>query len=882
MPWKINVPTLLFFAALLGVKTNLSGQITPDLSSIPTEHTRIGDITKFGLISSFPVEMNIYIKVYLRDISGEDLLVLQSGSFSCVSGESNLSVNSDNLRWKRSYARSTAKIDSVLRTGVIPHGTYYLSVVVYDASGEEVELGRNSRDLSVISSPVSDNIVNTNTSDVSSSTSPVLISGYSEMVGVYSNYQPPGSLAPPAYASWMFMPTISFYGFPITGRLFLSTQQSDGQQNMNRFSVCFDAEQFKNALKTRLTEFLQKQELQEKLNTLNQNVDLTQFRSLDNLMKSDGVVQELQQIKILDSLNTLLSAFEDSHGGKWLNAADSISGDWQQVVRDSARNYLPDTSLLARYDSLKAKIKTLAWLEEKRAIYEKMMRKKDELQHRLGALGIDSLDLNTVNKYSDELKKLDFSNPSFLFDKLRHYKLFRRGEKLMYMFRSLRLGTSFPVNTSFTLNGPQLEGVSLELERWGVYGAFHYGITQQPVISPDIHYAAYKRTMVGGTFGYGSKDKSHVHLSVFGFDDDPESIHPRDSLYLYSVKPRSNKVISLDFKVLFWKNRISVYGELAGSQTIRDITIADTVLQFASPIVYNSPSDWFVNIFTQRDLGLNAVTDFAVTGGVEGAIPKLGCRMSMSIRRVGPNFYTLGNPYLMRDILQLEGKINQSLWKRRLNLTVLVRHAVNNTEQQLPITMQMVNVGFDVSLTIPKWPNIRLSMMPVVQSTDSATFNINVANSVISYNLRLKRKKQLMINLVTMIQDARATDSTLNYFMTNVNLQTTLMLKNGISFSLTNGYLLNKASQTEQHTYQAMFTGMVTVWKSWSHMIGSTVYTNAREVRWSMFYQTGVSFLKFFTLNARVDLAQYDGFNLLGQYNQYFQVSTKTMLIARW
>jgi hypothetical protein len=157
-----------------------------------------------------------------------------------------------------------------------------------------------------------------------------------------------------------------------------------------------------------------------------------------------------------------------------------------------------------------------------------------------------------------------------------------------------------------------------------------------------------------------------------------------------------------------------------------------------------------------------------------------------------------------------------------------------------------------------------------------------MVNAVVSYNLRMKKKTQLMTNVVFVMQDAKSTLAGGDYFMTNLSVQNILSLKKNISLSLSNNYIYLRNALNSIHTYNATASAGFTLLQKWNNTMGGNAYVNCNEVRWGAFYQSGISFLKMFTLNVRMDISQYDGTNLFNLYNRYFQFSTKTILIARW
>ncbi len=882
---------------LISVYGTVNAQVVVQFTSSNDNNLNFQSIWNFQVNNLSGPTITSYIEIKITNASTEPVVVIQSPRFELVEG---LNTPSYDIikNAKIDYNKNNQAATILKKEEYFPQGLYYICIVVKDAKSD-AEIGQNCTQANITFEPVKPKNEKTDGKKDSFLGKHVKFSGHTEITGVYSNMQPLGSTTPPSYLQWYLNPTLSVYDFPVSFQLLLSTRQTDTQQNINSFNVQFDAQQFKQMLMQRAIAFAQDKILKDKLGNLNLETFTSQFNTIKGKLESPGALLELGQIKQLDSLKNSLSDLQnmklDSAGIfnqlrqlKKLTGNDSLSLDTSMIrAKMDSFKQQGDSLMKAKTDSLKKKIKVLSWLEEKKPYYDKLMKQKDELEAHLKGLNIDSL-TGKIDEFSSKYDVKKFNDPNYLYGFLDKFKLFRKFEKVMTAVKTLSIGTSYPNYSDFTFRGVQLNGFNIELEKWNTYIGFIFGTALQGIMPSNLQgnnnnvLYTYKRNVIGGSAGYGSKEKSHIHFTLLSFDDDPTSIYIPDSMIGMAPRPQSNQVMSTDFKLQLFKKKISIYGELAGAQTIRDITLIDSTFMI-NITNYNNPREWFSNIFLQKDVDLNTSVDFAFKAGAEATLFKGLTKISTQVKRVGPGFYSFGNPFMMRDMFNIEAKVSQAFWKNRIKLSGFIRRNIDNLEQTKLLTSQLYNFGFDFSLNIPKWPSLKIAMTPYVQSNDSMNMNINVLIANTNYICKIK-KTQLLSNLTYMHQNGTAADSSMNFYSHYITLLNTLLISKTVSVNITQNYFLINNRYGKVGTYALNASGTVVAFKRWNNSIGTTISFNENERRYGGYYQTSIQFLKYFTFNIRAEYSRYDVINYTANNINipFDQVNIRGILTTKW
>jgi len=921
--------------------------IRPNYGS--TTVVNMGDLTNISIENTLPASVNVRININIEN-NKEGLLASSVSNTLTLNPGPNLFSN-ELLNISRFSYSLSALAKKLSATQIFETGEYKVCYQVINLN-DNGSIGDHCTNFT---------ITNTNSSsDTTSKKKAVTIHGTSEILFNYSSSQANYTNLPPTYLNWTFSPQVTVLDVPFSARLFLTTMQLPGQQSMNNFSFSFDANQFKNILKTKLMEYIKKNKTLAKFSNLNVDSYMSQFNDIQNIFSNPAVMDEIKKLGELDSLKNMVNNYKDVTNSvknqyeevkdqygelkqNYQEVKNSITGDSTQVKTDSTSLSLNTDSLLndstisrlkdksalvkdslgriknsiiivkdslldekdkymdkadsvknkvnafvsdpsqlgtAALDSAKSRIKELEWLESKRKYYDELMAKKDKLTDLGKKWGL--LDSSGNPGSIDKIKDINVDNlsdPAYLYSKLKSSNLLRKFDKILYSVKSLSFGLSTPQYSNFSLQGMAINGFSIELEPFKVYAGFTYGSVMNPVLTSNTQFASYKRMLYAGKFGYGSKEKSHIHVTILSSTDDSTSVNPRDSLYLIGKMPQDNKVISIDGQINLFNNKLILSAEFAGSQTVKDLTsVTNNIL---NPASQTSPENWFINIFSQNKNVNKAVVDYAVFAKVEANLFKNKTKISANFKRIGPHFYSFGLPFLIRDMMTFEVKLSQSIWKNRLQLSAFIRRNEDNLEHTKLQTTQSYNWGFDFNLKIPKWPTIKAGLTPMTLQSDTSYFNMIALTFNSNYSFRI-RKVQNISSLSFIKQMSDANDTNLYFDITYVTFLHSLQLKNGISFNINSSYINSNSNNTQKDTWIIGAGGSGTLFKIWNNLLGGNFYINQNETKWGAYWQTSLTVTKYLTFSLRLENNQFNTYLNLPGVNNYTQFTCRTSMIAKW
>lgn len=156
-----------------------------------------------------------------------------------------------------------------------------------------------------------------------------------------------------------------------------------------------------------------------------------------------------------------------------------------------------------------------------------------------------------------------YTSAKDMYAMLDKYNILSKKEMLLNNIRSLDIGTVYPYYSDYTLNGVILQGYNLAYN----YKKFYIGAAggkQLNVFNDSIlqGHRLKKNLLFGFVLGYGDKQSNHVHLNyVFGKRQvDADSV-------LHTTQKLENHVIAPDFRWSFFKNKLTLSGEVPVSLT---------------------------------------------------------------------------------------------------------------------------------------------------------------------------------------------------------------------------------------------------------------------------------------------------------------------------
>jgi hypothetical protein len=931
---KIAVYALLLLLFMVGFCHWVSGQVVVQFTTPPSNYRTFNDLWNLSInnISGIPLQLNA--ELTLTDSKQSAVL---SGRLQNIQLPAGLTLfSAENFNLSNISFSNTNAANQIRQNGTLPVGSFGLCVVLTNLL-DGMEIGRSCTNFSVLTSSTTPSSDSLSQKPKSGFLKNFQFHGFGELTTVLSNTPGNNTNMPASYSQVLINPNLTIYDVPVNARLTLSTLNSANAQNINSFSVNFDGNQFKNMLKSKLIDLITKNNKIKDMNLAGLKGDMSQLSNIQNTLKNPDVLKELGQLKELDSLKQKMNDLKDFDKWKKMGLdslmkykeqgidslkkwgttkADSLGLDsskldslrkkgmlWKDslggkvdslknkgmLLKDSLthmaekfKDFKIDGSLEDNMSALSQKMKGLEWLEQKRAGYEKLLAKKDELLKMGQKFGlVDSLgNIKDINSLKENLDYEKLSDPNFLYGKLKNSKLLRKFDKFLYGFKTVSFGLSNPTFSDLSIKGVPVRGVFIEYEFKNFYAGFTHGQLQTGVNNFALNKASYTRNVTGGSFGYGTVNKTHLHFTLVHSVDDSASINPRDSTFISLKTPQDNYVMTVDFKLLLFKDKLRITGELAGSQNTRDIGAVNSPI--LNPLPNYSTQEWFTNIFSQRNVTLNTTTDFAFNAKIEGVLFKGKTTVSASIKRVGPNFYALATPFLMRDVLSLEAKISQKFWKNRISFMGFVRRNEDNLNHQKPMQSYFYNYGFDLSINIPKLPYFKANLLPINMMNDSSRIDMLIFNASAGYNYNITKKSVAATNINYTYQDIRYSDS-LGYSKGHfITLNQLFTFNNTINVNIMGSYYnMHNDTLSNQTFIVGAGTGFVAL-KKFNNSVGGNLYITQRDLKWGAYIQTSVNFLKYFNMTFRLENNMYNNYLYQLSNPDYYQVLCRTILTARW
>lgn len=353
----------------------------------------------------------------------------------------------------------------------------------------------------------------------------------------------------------------------------------------------------------------------------------------------------------------------------------------------------------------------------------------EKLRDSMAALGEARLrDLELLKDYSD-IEKIKERALSESLDKLDELGLVSASEKFFAGFPALSVGVTYPSYTGLTLNGVPVTGANVEWNPGQFYVAFAGGKAQRAISVPGVIGNVsgvvdsvfvdpyYTRNLYAGRIGYGKKEGSHVILTAVYSKDDASSL-PFDTVGA-PLRPSANYVVGIDVNVPIVEDYFTLSGEVAGSMLTGDIE--------AAAITENDIPEF---VRTTFDPNISSLLDYAFAAKAVLRIPETDTRLSGSLRKIGPAYFSLGAPTLRNDNLRLEGRLEQRFARGLVSVGAYYRSDEDNLSPGLKtvpatITAYGISLGFNPR----NLPYVRLEYAPYRQSYTNVADATEIVNT---------------------------------------------------------------------------------------------------------------------------------------------------------
>lgn len=541
----------------------------------------------------------------------------------------------------------------------------------------------------------------------------VQFSGRANIYGQVSDMQGVGSFVPRQYLRAEIHPDLLIQSIPIGLDVLLSTEQNAFKQSMNQVALRFDAQQFKQQMAKRLAQKVQQIEA---------------IGDLSELSKLQSLKDESLQKKFPD-LQKWQSQLKDpaiQSGLKQLKQLEAI----EQIL--ASKEVQEKLTQRAKLEAKKKLNKTESEELRKLQAFEQEIQKLQTKAKNVRAIALKYEQYKDLNKQISQAKRYAekdiLKDPSFIRNGLKSLDVMSRGQKLLNGFDAITVGTSYPYFSRLSLSSLSVDGVNIEWNPGKIYLATCYGRSARQTFNTNfaVPELTLPQTTLGVKIGYGSPYDSHFHLVFVEVKDQFVN-----EVFDNPSKAKRNRLLGTDVQFSLFKGNMDIGGEVMGSLLTRDHTInTEQVQEFdKSDIPFNML--WGnINNSSSFDIAWRAFTNINLFQN--------STKLKGSIERVGANYYSLGAPVLLNDVLRWKAEARQSFFKNKLQLIAFARKDANNLDPLLVTSSSVTkSFGFSGALNIPKFPSLTVSYAPYSQDNQIIATNENLSTDATMFNALL-------------------------------------------------------------------------------------------------------------------------------------------------
>ncbi|MBK9687506.1 MAG: hypothetical protein IPO65_06970 [Saprospiraceae bacterium] len=562
-------------------------------------------------------------------------------------------------------------------------------------------------------------------------------SGNAAIYGQMASMQGIGSAVPQNFLRAEIYPDLTFKGIPVGLDILYSTEQNAFRQSINQVALRFDAQQFKQQMQQRLQSKVRSIEAIGSLtdiNDLNSLKDKTMSKQFPKLNEWEA---QLKDPKIQEGLGQL----------KQLESFDQIINDPEVKSTLSRKSALERKSSLTEVEKeeMKQLISYAAEIEKIKARAEQIRSISKEYQQYKGV----GKKIAQAKKYAD---KDMFKDPGFLKNGLKSLGGLSKAEQLLGGFDAISVGTSFPFYSRLSLSSLPVNGVHVEWNPGKLYLAATYGKSARQTLNTDFTkpQLTLAQNILATKLGYGSPQSTHLYLTYINISDRFNELSLNNN-----TKPQANKIIGTEGQVSLLGDKIKMGGELMASLLTRDHTIVTEGTQdFRKEAIPLSSLFGNVNNASSFDLAWKAHTEIRVIGNAT--------KIKANIERVGPNYFSLGAPNLLNDMLRWKAEVRQTFLQNKITLSAFARQDANALDPLLTsVRSTTKSYGLSGNINIPKLPTLSLSFSPYAQNNEVIATNQDLNTNATMLNLNLGYAVNLSKQLSTYTQ--------LTYLAQNLN-----------------------------------------------------------------------------------------------------------------
>lgn len=495
-----------------------------------------------------------------------------------------------------------------------------------------------------------------------------------------------------AYSRLYMSPTFTVMGLPFTSNLFFTTESNNTYKN-NFFAFRLDV----NAMK-RMAEERMRKEVDEirKLDRMRQ-IDLNK-----NALESKRYQQEMDKLKneIPDykNIDNVLMQETERQSKEYL---DKQKAELEERLKNATEE--EKTRLQSEYDRRKDSLLSV----NRGKLNDSLSSAKAKAGEHLDTAKINRLlklqsrleQLESKRKEIERLRQIDTAGMASKITGVRNPDQLRKlaGEsgkgaigKFLAVDR-LGIGLIAPTYSEFTLYVASVKGLDIGVSKEKYFYDLSIGRMSRQFMGPfSAEKPMFDRNVAAFRFGLGGRSDDHLSIEYMNaFDTKIDSLSPNVN----------NTVLNINFKYEFL-NSLTLEGDAAQSN------------------------------YRERYSGLNGMTSGSSGNEVFDAnthrayrfkatqIAGKNTELQVEARQVGAAFRSVGNPFLRRNFREVDAKLEQSFWKKKIKLQANYKEMRDNLLELNSSTNRLNGWGVKLQTSFEKLPNVTFSHSPYQQGNN--------------------------------------------------------------------------------------------------------------------------------------------------------------------
>ena len=715
---------------------------------------------------------------------------------------------------------------SVSRNNVTElNGTYQMDLRLIDNSNQVVFADRIR-----LSASSEDGLKNP-----SRKNSAINFSGRANIYGQISNMQGVGSAVPQEYLRAEIHPDLLIHSIPIGLDILWSTEQNAFRQSINQVAFRFDTQQFKRKMNAKMLDKVKRIQAigsEEEIDNLKgikdklmrkKFPDLEKWKTELNNPEIQSGLKKIQQLESLDQILTSKEVKENLARKSKLEAIENLSSEEKLELKKLLAFSTEIQKLKTKAESVRPLVKTY---EQYKSLGKRIKQAK---------------------KYQD---KEILKDPAFIKSGLKNLNVMSKGQQFLNGFDAITIGTTYPYFSRLSLSSLSVNGVNVEWNPGSFYLATCYGKSARQTLNTDftVPTLTLPQTTLGAKIGMGSPYGNHFHLVMVDVKDEFANASLTNP-----TKPQSNRLLGTDAQFSLFNGNVELGGELMTSLLTRDNTInTDQVQEFDISDIPLNKLFGNVNNSSSFDIAWRAFSDIRLFQNKT--------KVKASVEKVGSNYFSLGSPTLLNDVLRWRIEGRQSFFKNKLSLSAYWRQDANNLDPLLTSSISTTkSFGLSGSLHVPKYPSLTFSYAPYAQnnkiistnedlSTDAKMLNVSVG-----YPYKFSKELNAYTQLTYLSHDLNSNIPGVDYNLKMYGINQSFNYKRS-NVNITINYTPNQIIGDENQKVLTINTsGSLQFFKKWNNTIGFQYLSiKNKATRKGFFIDSIYSILPFADLQFRL------------------------------